>query len=231
MYLRVNTIMNKAQKKGTKFVKPDAIFLPKRGRRVLNKPVVSSKSPKRAKQQQQKDENVAPCPNLLDSQCSIASFLFESQNGGCASSQHGCASSQHYDGDTEDGISVTTTPLSSPMKKNLSPLTPQNLSLTQESANQSPCPPIQSSQVSPCASSQHGCASPQHYDGDTEDGISVTTGTTTFKSMLPMVQSVLSSVAEAADFPIVYTDKQLTEALSRAVTAAQRLHDAIVAAM
>ena len=196
-------------------MKPDAIFLPKRGRRVLNKPAVSSKSPKRAKQQQQKDENVAPCPNLLDSQCSIASFLFESQNGGCASSQHGCASSQHCDGDTEDGISVTTTPLSSPMKKNLSPLTPQNLSLTQESANQSPCPPIQSSQVSPCLS----LGQPEHR------------GTTTFKSMLPMVQSVLSSVAEAADFPIVHTDKQLTEALSRAVTAAQRLHDAIVAAM
>ena len=139
--------MNKAQIKGTKFVKPDAIFLPKRGRRVLNKmptekkrvlnKPADSKSPKRAKPK----ENVAPCPPLLDSQCSIAScFLFESQNGGCAS--------QHYGGDT-DG----TTPLSSPMKK--TPLTPQNLSLTQASSIQSsqvsPCLP-QSSQVSPCLS-------------------------------------------------------------------------------
>ena len=141
--------------------------------------------------------------------------MFDSQNGGAPSLQsptHGHGNDDNG-GETDD----TTTPLASPRKQNLSPLTPQpqNLPLTQASANQSPCPPNQSSQVSPCLS----LGQSEERDSDT-----------TLKSMLRMAQSVLSRVAEAADLPVAHTDEQLTDALSRAVTDAQRLHDALLAA-
>lgn len=213
IYLRVNTVINKALKKGPEFAKLDGIFLPKKSRRVLNKtqkkkkrvlhkPTVV-KSKKRAKTRQGKYENVA-LNSFLDSQCSISAFLSlnsQSQDDGAAPSSK---SSTH-------GHDSLLTPLSSPMKRIL-PLTPstlQNLPLTQVSANPSPC--SQPSQVSPRLS--------QAEQRDT-----------TFKSLLPMAQSVLSTVAEAADFPVAHTDEQLTDALSRAVTAAQRLHDALLAA-
>ena len=190
--------------KGVKAVKLDATFLPKprvlsksgQKKRVLNKPK-ELQSQKRAKQNVNvKDEHSQS--SLLDSQCSLTSLLFDSQNA---------ASSQTDGDDDNSGVTACSlTPFLSPHKNHLPPsvsLTPQsNLSWTQVSPKPSPGPLTQS---------QVSCQS-------------LTQGQDTAQTILKMAQTVLATVEEAADLPVVHTDDQLSAALSRAVASAKRLH-------